>query len=99
MVELTGLNKDYYDAFLATFSAREKEDGKKCILEELEEGGGVIKKEITKEGWPRFFMQNGHTAICAPRGYRFRGPLIPEGMDIKQFELKDEANKKQESKK
>ncbi|GHV84390.1 hypothetical protein AGMMS50212_17300 [Spirochaetia bacterium] len=91
MTELSELDKEFVDK-IGEMSSDDIEEGRKDAIEELKEHGGVSKKTPHTTPWGDthtvFIMNDGHKQTYAPRGYKFRGPIVPQGIDIKQFEVK-----------
>jgi hypothetical protein len=89
LTELNELDREYIT--FCTKDIKREEDVQfemnRC-LEILTNHGNIQEKRIEGRITVYIFKDGCRTAV-APRRYKFSGPLIPEGMDIKQFEVKE----------
>ena len=88
MIELNELDKEYIALCVKGVSEDRLQDATERCIDHIKERGSIQAKGTDYRGFPTFTFKNGFTSTIAPRRYRFNGPLIPEGMDIKQFEAK-----------
>jgi hypothetical protein len=88
LTELTGLNKDFFDLFLSTYTQGDKKHGEKTLLEDLEEHGGVKETTTHIDNWGKtqliFIMNDGERITYIPR----HGKGIKVEDYLERFEIK-----------
>ena len=88
MTKLNELEKEYLSLASKDTNEEGNHEEEGFLRKKIETHGNIQEKRIDSRGFPQFRFKDGFWSTIAPRGYKFRGPMVPEGIDIKQFEVK-----------